>query len=210
MGARLRCGGDAAGTEGSPAMDALIGGPVDAAISSARRMAAAGLSAGDLSAPASRIDAGCRQYVVAGARPCDATGQIRQQPVTNSTSYVRTGVCHELMSVTVLGMGTAMPPHSIAQDDAAELAKAFYGRTDEYVRLLPMLYKRTQIRRRWSVLLEDAKGSGLQPSFFSPAVGDADHGPSTEQRMPRYAKEAAPLALIAARRALAESRLATG
>ena len=112
------------------------------------------------------------------------------------------------MSVTISGIGTAVPPRSIAQDDAAELAKAFCCRTDEQVRLLPMLYKRTHIDRRGSVLLEEAKGAGLQQSFFSPAVGNADRGPSTGQRMQRYAQEAAPLALAASQRALAESQLA--
>ena len=112
------------------------------------------------------------------------------------------------MSATILGIGTAMPPHTIAQDDAAELAKAFCCHTDEQARLLPMVYKRTHIDRRGSVLLEEAKGSGLQQAFFAPAVGDADSGPSTGQRMQRYAKDAAPLALAASQRALAESQLA--
>ena len=111
------------------------------------------------------------------------------------------------MSLTILGLGTATPPHSIPQDEAAELAKAFCCQTHEQARLLPMLYKRTHIDRRGSVLLEEIKGSGLQQSFFSPAVGDADQGPSTGQRMQRYAQEAAPLALAAARRALTESQL---
>ncbi len=111
------------------------------------------------------------------------------------------------MSLAILGMGTALPPCSIAQGDAVELAKAFCCRTDEQARLLPTLYKHTHIQRRGSVLLE-TNGSTPRQAFFSPRRGEADRGPTTEQRMQRYAQEAAPLALAAARRALAESQLA--
>ena len=111
------------------------------------------------------------------------------------------------MGLAILGLGTAQPLHSIAQDDAAELAKAFCCHTNEHARLLPILYQRTQIQQRGSVLLESADGAGVQQSFFSPAVGHVDHGPTTGRRMQRYAQEAGPLALTAARRALDESQL---
>lgn len=113
------------------------------------------------------------------------------------------------MPLSLLGIGTAMPVRSIAQDDAAELAKAFCCRTEEHARLLPLLYKRTRIHQRSSVLLEEADGAGPRQSFFAPAIGEAVHGPTTGQRMQRYAQEAAPLALAAAQRALADCAPAT-
>ena len=112
------------------------------------------------------------------------------------------------MSVTILGIGTAMPPHAIAQSEAAELAKAFCCRTEEHARLLPIMYKRTHIRQRGSVLLDAPGGSPLRQSFFPAFGGNGDQGPSTAQRMQRYAAEAIPLALAAARTALTESHVA--
>ncbi len=111
------------------------------------------------------------------------------------------------MGAFLVGIGTATPAHTIAQRDAAELAKAFCCQTDEQTRLLPVLYRRTRIRQRGSVLLDHAMGSASPQSFFSPAQGTADRGPTTQQRMQRYAREAPPLALSAARGALRESGL---
>lgn len=113
------------------------------------------------------------------------------------------------MSIVILSLGTAMPTHSIAQHDAAELAKAFCCQTEEQARVLPTLYKRTRIQRRGSVLLGERDGAGPQQSFFfAPAGGAAGHGPMTGERMQRYAQDAPLLALTAARRALVGSRLA--
>ena len=114
------------------------------------------------------------------------------------------------MSLAILGMGTASPPRSSAQPDAAKLAKAFCCRTEGHERLLPMLYQRTRIRRRGSVLLEAAEGPLPSQSFFPPIAGTDDHGPTTSQRMDRYAQEAPRLAVAAARHALKESGLAAG
>ncbi len=109
------------------------------------------------------------------------------------------------MSAAVLGIGTALPPRSIAQRDAAELAKAFCGPTREHAELLPVLYRRTGIRKRGSVLLGPAPGNGVDQSFFPPAAGAVDRGPTTRERMQRYAQEAPVLALEAAQRKLGAS-----
>ncbi|MBI3291558.1 MAG: type III polyketide synthase [Elusimicrobia bacterium] len=111
------------------------------------------------------------------------------------------------MSLTILGIGTALPRRSMAQADAVELAKAICCQTESQVRLLPALYRRTHVQRRSSVLLEGSNGGVMGQSFFPPAEGAADRGPTTGQRMQRYAKDAAPLALAAAQRALGESHV---
>lgn len=131
------------------------------------------------------------------------------------------------MSSTILGIGTALPPRSIAQTDAVELAKAINCQPNEQLRLLSTLYRRTHVQRRSSVLLEESAlssgsplrrsqgerevqgstGVGVGQSFFPPATDEGDRGPTTQQRMQRYAQDAAPLALQAARQALAESHL---
>lgn len=63
------------------------------------------------------------------------------------------------MSFQILGLGTAVPRHSIEQTAATELAKQFSTHTDEQKRLLPVLYRRTGVKNRHSVLLETADES---------------------------------------------------
>src|SRR5437899_2410054 len=109
------------------------------------------------------------------------------------------------MALALLGMGTALPSHRLSQADAAELISRFFCETPEQARLLPGLFARTEVQARHSVLLN---GSKDEPLPFYPAAGGAsDHGPTTAQRMQRYAAEAYPLALRAARQALHQSQL---
>lgn len=111
------------------------------------------------------------------------------------------------MSVAIVGLGTATPQHSIAQPEAAELARSFGTAAAGQEVAFRMLYRRTQVRTRGSVLLEGPRGAVQQQSFFAPAAGAGDRGPTTSHRMQRYAEEAGPLALSAAQKALAASGL---
>ena len=113
----------------------------------------------------------------------------------------------EPLSVAMLGVGTARPAGSIAQCDAAEIAKTFCTPTAQQARLLPTLYGRTGVKRRGSVLLDPLAAIARGPVFFPPAQRSGDRGPTTRQRMTRYATEAAPLALDASRRALRDAAL---
>ncbi|MEE9212484.1 MAG: hypothetical protein V3U29_07510, partial [Phycisphaeraceae bacterium] len=106
------------------------------------------------------------------------------------------------MSVAILGIGTAKPAHSIAQADAAEVAKLRCCHTDQHERVLPTLYRRTHVDRRNSVLLDSSNGKRLRQSFYPPAGDRTDRGPTTAQRMQRYTQDAAPLAVAAIREAL--------
>ncbi|MDZ7615608.1 MAG: hypothetical protein U1E05_01305 [Patescibacteria group bacterium] len=99
--------------------------------------------------------------------------------------------------MSIRGLGTAQPLHSIEQDRAAEVAATLiYG--DEKQKAL---FRRTRVRRRGSVLLESGNGHGPEQSFYSPAASLADRGPTTALRMQRYAAESVLLAVAAARRA---------
>ena len=113
------------------------------------------------------------------------------------------------MSVAILGLGVATPTHSIRQDDAAELAKALCCETTQQATILPALYRRSGVERRGSVLLDDAGNGGCAQHFFPPP-SRRRHGPTTRQRMARYAKEAPVLAIGATQAALRESRFAPG
>ena len=56
------------------------------------------------------------------------------------------------MSLAILGLGTALPRHPIAQEDAAGIISTFFCETDEQRRLLPILFRRAGVQRRHSVL----------------------------------------------------------
>ncbi len=109
------------------------------------------------------------------------------------------------MNTAILAVGTATPPRSITQARAAELAGTYCLLTPQQARLLPTLYRRACVEQRGSVLLEDHTSLENEQSFFMPARDGQDHGPTTQERMDRYAREAPILALSAARQALARS-----
>ena len=111
------------------------------------------------------------------------------------------------MSLTILGLGTATPDRSIAQADAATLASGFNNAAPGRERTLAAIYRQTRIRSRGSVLLEQPAREPFAQSFYPPAGGDDDAGPSTSLRMDRYRSAAGPLALAAAARALDASGL---
>jgi predicted naringenin-chalcone synthase len=114
------------------------------------------------------------------------------------------------MSLTILGLGTATPPRSIAQADAATLAAGFNNAEPGRERTLSAIYRQTKIQSRGSVLLEEPDLEPFAQSFYPPA-GDADDaGPTTAARMERYRAAAAPLAIEAARTALDAGVVAGG
>jgi predicted naringenin-chalcone synthase len=112
------------------------------------------------------------------------------------------------MSLAILGIGTATPERRIAQRDAAELAAGFAEGEPGHDRVVAAIYRQTRIRSRGSVLLEDPGSATYAQTFFPPASSAEPAGPSTSVRMNRYAAEAAPLALAAAVRALADAGIA--
>ncbi len=111
------------------------------------------------------------------------------------------------MSLTILGIATATPPRQIAQADAADLATTFANAEPGHERTLAAIYRQTRIRTRGSVLLDDPGTKPYAQSFFPAADGPDFAGPTTAERMQRYAAEAGPLAIAAARRALEGARI---
>jgi predicted naringenin-chalcone synthase len=111
------------------------------------------------------------------------------------------------MGMTLLGIGTAVPDHRIAQTDAAVLATSFVEAEPGHERLLATIYRQTRIRSRGSVLLEDPGPRSYAQEFFPPASSAGDGGPSTAARMERYAAEAGRLAGRAAVEALAAAEV---
>lgn len=115
------------------------------------------------------------------------------------------------MTLSVAGLGTALPEHAIDQADAVAVVETISCKTDEHRRLLPALYRRSGVSRRHSVLLDASDGPPHErQTFFPPRQGDGDLGPTTARRMRRYAAEALPLATRAASGALADAALPAG
>jgi prepilin-type processing-associated H-X9-DG protein len=113
------------------------------------------------------------------------------------------------MTLCIKGIGTAVPHHSIAQEDLAEAAGRLCGLTDKQRRLLPTLYRHAGVRKRHSVVLGNGSSpDGAGQSFYQSIEAGGPNGPSTADRMRVYAESATPLAADACRRALAEARMA--
>jgi predicted naringenin-chalcone synthase len=74
--------------------------------------------------------------------------------------------------------------------------------SDDETRKLSLLYRRSSVQKRHSVLLTTSEAGHPAPQSFFPDRDVQSHGPTTAQRMQRFHAEAAPLAADAARRAL--------
>jgi len=110
------------------------------------------------------------------------------------------------VTLVIRGIGTAVPEHSMLQTEAAERANALAGPGGRDERTLRILYRRSGIRKRHSVLLDRAEGPlEVRQSFYDPAPAPGDRGPTTAARMARYEAEAPPLAARAAGDALVEA-----
>jgi predicted naringenin-chalcone synthase len=113
------------------------------------------------------------------------------------------------LSLELVGFGTAVPEHRFTQEELAELHAAFCGLDEERGRTLAALYRRSGVKTRGSVVLETSQGQlDARQSFYPPARDPGDRGPSTAARMRLYAEKAPPLALQAARSALASAKIA--
>lgn len=116
------------------------------------------------------------------------------------------------MSFAILGMGTAQPPTALTQDEAARVARALCAGSDEQAQTLHNLHRHTAITTRHLAFtraeIDDVlHGTRTTASVFLPTGRPDDAGPTTQQRMERYAQEAVSLALAASRQALDESGL---
>jgi len=113
------------------------------------------------------------------------------------------------MSIQIHGLGTSTPECSIDQGVAAtEAAKRLVHNGGEFTGVISRLFRRTQVRRRCSVIVEGSNGNGPDVPFYPPAQHATDRGPTTEARMTRFADEAGPLAKSSAEFALHEAGLA--
>jgi predicted naringenin-chalcone synthase len=111
------------------------------------------------------------------------------------------------LTPAILGIGTANPP-AVPQELALEAAMELGCFDDEQRSWIKRLFLRSGIETRCSVL---ATGDGDQllqsRRFYPPAKTPEDRGPTTAQRMARYAAEAPALAEKSARNALEDAQI---
>ena len=115
------------------------------------------------------------------------------------------------MNLALAGFGTAVPEHSLTQEEAVELHTTFCRMDPSRSRTLRALYRRSGVGRRHSVLLSTSDGQlAERQSFYAPAMCEQDRGPATARRMERYEIEAPPLAAAASLRALRSAGVPPG
>jgi len=115
------------------------------------------------------------------------------------------------MSVELTGIATARPAGTMTQEQALELTVTRTQATPRRAGLLERLYRRSTVRQRASVLIDAASGDAPLDElkrYYPPASGANGHGPTVAERMRRYEREALPLALLAAERAIDAAEVA--
>ncbi len=106
----------------------------------------------------------------------------------------------------LLGVGTALPLHSISQTQSCDHAKEFFPGSEKRERSIETLYRRTEIDRR-SLVVIDKTTLKIDEKMFPTPENIEDNGPSTESRMLRYEREITPLALAACQAALLHAKI---
>jgi predicted naringenin-chalcone synthase len=117
------------------------------------------------------------------------------------------------MTFAIHGLGTANPPDALSADDGLRLARFLAGPDVRTSTWLVPVYANSGVRQRYQVIggavVRDIfDGEDRTKSPFYPTAANEGVGPTTGQRMRMYADEAGPLALRAARQAVAESGFA--
>jgi alkylresorcinol/alkylpyrone synthase len=105
----------------------------------------------------------------------------------------------------ISGIGTATTQYSIAQSDAADVISRLVYDREEHSAALNALFRRCGVKHRGSVILEKPNGSGPRQTFYRTPQTPVDRGPTTAERVQRYAREAPDLAVDAAQQALLDA-----
>jgi predicted naringenin-chalcone synthase len=123
----------------------------------------------------------------------------------SATHEIRPGV-----SPAILGIGTANP-RAVRQELALEIALELGCFDSEQRSWIKRLFLRSGIETRCSVLVNGDEDPLAAPRRFYPAAkSPEDRGPTTAQRMARYAMEAPDLAEKSARKAMEDAQIEPG
>lgn len=114
------------------------------------------------------------------------------------------------MTLAIVGQGVALPEYSITPEESAKYVARYFCQTDEQRRLLPLLYRMSGVKRRYSVLLTAPEGVEDRHGILAPPNDPSDPGPAIGYRMRVYERESALLALRAARQAMQDCEIGPG
>jgi alkylresorcinol/alkylpyrone synthase len=110
------------------------------------------------------------------------------------------------MTISITGIGTAVPEHSISQTGAYEATQQLCCESDEQRRVMGLIYEGAGVHTRGTVLLQETNGvSNLENNFFWQREDLDDRGPTTGARMEKYEAYALELGLESSRAALQEA-----
>jgi predicted naringenin-chalcone synthase len=113
------------------------------------------------------------------------------------------------MTSSIFGIGLGVPEHFVTQQAAAQFALANCVATSSERRLAELIYEKSGIDSRRSVVLDSStNGEAAEQSFFQPSNTRKPLGPSTAERMQTYTQCAVGLAEQAARNALQDASTA--
>ncbi len=104
----------------------------------------------------------------------------------------------------ILGMGTALPVHAVAQTEIADLIASSLDDHSNLARFARRIFKSCGVETRYTV--EPSYLGALEDCRYLPSHTQSEI-PSTEERMQTYQREALPLALEAAKKAIRDSEL---
>ena len=123
-------------------------------------------------------------------------------------STAQAPVAKKEATASIIGIGTSVPQFQVDCHTSAKFAAQTSCVDPEHERKVNVLYRRTGIDTRGSVLLDETPGEEATNEFYPPASDRNDRGPTTQRRNDRYGTEAPELAYRAAASALASSGLA--
>ncbi len=114
---------------------------------------------------------------------------------------------HRKTTPALLGIGTAHPP-AATQASLLQVAHTLAAFSESEHKWLQRVFLRSDIRARGSVLVRHPENALAEfQQFYPPVRFEGDSGPTTAERMARYAVDAPPLAERAARSALDDAGL---
>ncbi|MEO8497695.1 MAG: type III polyketide synthase [Planctomycetota bacterium] len=102
------------------------------------------------------------------------------------------------LSTSIIGIGTALPEHSMSLDEAVAMSTELICRTDREARLLRAMYRKARVQSRQTCVPHSIAYRWIDKN----APPSSSAGPTTQERMALYAEHARPLATAAAARAL--------
>ncbi|GAB5401773.1 MAG: type III polyketide synthase [Aureliella sp.] len=105
------------------------------------------------------------------------------------------------MAASIIGVGTALPSHTMTQQQALAMSTDLICRDEREARLLRAMYRKSKVEQRRTCVPYTIAYEWIDRE----APPSSSPGPTTRERMELYAEHSRPLAVQAARQALEEA-----